>query len=59
MELDWIKVIPSPGEAAKHSDPTNLTRHFQGGSPPSQGGMAPQFKYSGNNFNMTGQGTLS
>ena len=41
MELDWIKVIPSPGEAAKHSDPTNLTRHFQGGSPPSQGGMAP------------------
>ena len=50
MGYDWIKATFIPAVVAKVRDATNLTRHFQGGSPSSQGGTASKFKELGNNF---------
>ena len=44
MEHDWIKATFIPAVVAKVRDATNSTRHFQGGSPSSQGGMTSKFK---------------
>ena len=44
MEHDWIKATFIPAVVAKVRDETNLTRHFQGGSPSSQGGTTSKFK---------------
>ena len=44
MEHDWIKATFIPAVVAKVRDATNLTRHFQGGSPASQGGTTSKFK---------------
>ena len=50
MEHDWIKATFIPAVVAKVRDATNLTLHFQGGSPSSQGGTTPKLKDFGNNF---------
>ena len=53
MEHDWKKATLIPTVAGKDRDAANLTRHFHGGgggSPSSQVGKTPKFKYFGNNF---------
>ena len=50
MEHDWKKTTLIPEVAAKNRDAANLTRHFHGGSPSSQGGTTPKFNEIGNNF---------
>ena len=55
MEHDWKKATLKPAVAAKNSDATNLTRHFKGGSPSLEGGMAPLNNLFGNNFFMNWQ----
>ena len=53
MKHDWEKSTLIPTVAAQDRDATNLTRYFYGvGSPSSQGGSTPKFKYCGNYFYM-------
>ena len=57
MEHDWKKATLISEVAAKNRDAANLTRHFHGGSPSSQGGTTPKFNEIGNNFYMIWQST--
>ena len=50
MKHDWKKATLISAVAAKNRDAANLTRHFHGGSPSSQGGTTPKLKDFGNNF---------
>ena len=52
MEHDWKKATLIPAVAAKTRDAANLTRHFYGGLPSSQGGTTPKLNEIGNNFYM-------
>ena len=52
MEHDWKKATLIPAVAAKNRDAANLTRHFHGVSPSSQGGTTPKLNKIGNNFYM-------
>ena len=52
MEHDWKKATLIPAVAAKNRDAANLTRHFHGRSPSSQGGTTPKLNEIGNNFFM-------
>ena len=52
MEHGWNKATLIPAVAAKNRDAANLTRHFHGGSPSSQGGTTPKLNKIGNNFYM-------
>ena len=52
MEDDWKKATLKPAVASKSSGATNLTRHFKGGSPSLEGGMAPLNNLFGKNIYM-------